>query len=165
MSMSSAPGSGDNTTTLERFGQVMSYLQYENSMYWERGSFFMLASTALFGFMATNLLPLGATPRWEKVLVLLVVSVAGGALTVLWHRSLHAAEWWIDRWHKILRDLEPRAFGDTVLFRELPPDKGGPPRIRMRSITKWTLVLFYVLWGMAVVYSFVASGLKACGRI
>lgn len=82
MSMSTSPGGGDNSTALERFGHVMSYLQYENSMYWERGNFFMVASTALFGFMATNLLPLGATPGWEKVLVLLVVSVGGGALTV-----------------------------------------------------------------------------------
>ena len=164
MNTSSSTDGGDNATVLEKYGHVMSYLQYENSVYWQRGNFFMIASTALFGFMASNLAPLGASPRWEKILALLVVSVAGGTLSVLWHRSLLAAEYWIDHWHEVLRELEPQAFGDTHLFRTPPPDKGGPRRIRMRRITEHTLVLFYILWGMALAYSFVAMGLKAYGR-
>lgn len=150
------------TTALEQFGHVMSYLQYENSMYWERSNFFMVASTALFGFMATNLLPLGGNLSWEKILPLLIVSVAGGTLTRLWHLSLRASEHWIDHWHEILRKLEPQSFGEISLFRDLPPDKGGAQRIRIRSVATYTLLLFYVLWGMAVFYSLITVGMKLC---
>jgi len=159
------PGEPVVDRRLEQFGQVMSYLQYENSVSWDRANFFLLASTALLGLGAASLLPLGKTPTWEKIIILTVLCLAGLRLSHLWKRMLDAADYWQDHWHSILRQLEPEAFGDLKLFRVPPPEQGGPARQRARVLGRQTLSLFVVLWSLLLVYVIVRATAQVCGTL
>ena len=139
---------------LAQYGQVLSYLQYENTVHGERSNFFLIATTALFAFAAGGFLPLEESHSWEKIGIYFVISVAGLLLTVLWWRSTKAGNFWLDHWQKILReDLEPAAYGDMKLHRMPPPEAGGPPRTRIRTINKWTLSLFICIWSLSILYA------------
>ena len=141
---------------LTQYGQVLSYLQYENTVHGERSNFFLIATTALLAFAAGGFLPLKKSDSWEKLGIYFVVSVAGLLLTVLWCLSTKAGNFWLDHWHKILReDLEPAAYGDLKIHRMPPPDAGGPRRTRIRTINKWTLRLFLWIWSLSVLYALV----------
>jgi len=150
---------------LEQFGQVMSYLQYENSVAWDRANFYLLASTALLGLGAASLLPLGKAPEWEKVIILSVLCLAGLRLSYLWKRMLDAADYWQNYWHEILRNLEPEAFGELKLFRVPLPEQGGPARPRVRELGRQTLMLFVILWGLLLAYVLFHAVTHACGHV
>lgn len=114
---------------LERYRIVAAYLQYENTIYWQRGQLFLVASAALFGFASQNLPLLSAAQPIEEVIVCLGLALAGLVLANLWHRSLRAGEFWVHHWHDVLRSLEPQAFGEHRLFRNFEADAVGPARV------------------------------------
>lgn len=155
--------SDETKFALERYRIVAAYLQYENTVYWQRGQLFLVASTALFGFSVQNL-PLvssGDQPI-ERVIVCAMLSIAGLILAWLWHRSLMAGEFWLHHWHALLRSLEKSAFGDHLLFRDFTPDSSSPPRVRARSVTVGAVRLFYFLWGLLLAYSIVVLLVRCC---
>jgi hypothetical protein len=151
-----------NDKSLERYRIVMAYFSYENAVYWQRGSLFLVASTALFGLVAKDLPLLNPAWAWERIASMLVVVVAGLFLTLLWHRSLQAGEYWIYHWHDILRRLEAGAFGDMKLLREFAPPVGAPPRVRAKRVAFMGVGLFYVLWTLLGSYCLIALGVKLC---
>jgi hypothetical protein len=149
-----------DSNKLEQYGIIMSYLQYENSMYWGRANFFLIACTALFGFVAMNLPTLTKATRWESLLALLAASGAGLALSLLWKLGLQSGEFWIHHWHSVLKDLEQGAFEDLTLLRQFQPNQGSPKHVSARKVARSTLLVFYVLWGVLLVYSLVCIYVK-----
>lgn len=109
--------SKDDEKALERYRIVMGYLQYENTVFWQRGLFFFLTSGALFGYVSSRLPLLTPNSSWEIVWATLIMSIAGLFLCLLWKRALDAGNFWIAHWHHILRDqLEPLPFRKTFAF-------------------------------------------------
>lgn len=57
------------STKLKQYDILMSYLQYENSSFWNRNNFFIVANTALLGFLIPYLLNICPPPSWAKILI------------------------------------------------------------------------------------------------
>lgn len=156
----------DGKTALERYRIIMGYLQYENSIFWQRGHFFFLTSGALFGFVLSKLPLLTENSSWEIVGTTLIMSIAGLSLCYYWKRALDAGDFWVAHWHHILRDqLEPLAFPDDVrVFREFKPESGDPHRVEARLAARGPLYLFSILWILLVLLSCCAIGYRLCSH-
>ncbi|MCP5107062.1 MAG: hypothetical protein GY950_26995 [bacterium] len=62
---------------LQKYNILMSYLQYENSSFWSRNNFFILANTALLGFLIQKLPNICPPTIWENIIIPFVYSIAG----------------------------------------------------------------------------------------
>ena len=133
---------------VERYRTVLNYLAYENTMFWQRGNFFLVASSALIGLVTVSMI------RTEigGALMTLVMSVAGGVLIFFWLRGLRAGEFWIYHWHTILKKLEGAAFGELCLLRDFKPDKNYPTFVRARPLAYGPPIVFAILWFLIVLY-------------
>lgn len=156
----------DDGQALERYRIVMGYLQYENSVFWQRGHFFFLTSAALFGFVSSRLPLLTRNSSWENVGATLVMSIAGLVLCLLWKRALDAGNFWIAHWHHILRDqLEPLAFPEDIrVLRDFGPEPADPRRVKARLVAEGPIYLFMVLWLLLAVLSCCGIGYRLCGH-
>jgi len=145
---------------VQQYEILMSYLQYENSAYWGRANFFLVASIAFAGFVMTNIPSFEEALSWKQVFTFLVSSLIGLSLSFLWWKSLQSGEFWIDRWHFLLKKIEPDVFGDMEVIRGMKQREGGPSRVSARRISRLTVGLFGVLWSLALIYSFVLIYIK-----
>lgn len=144
----------ESETQIKRYGIIMPYLAYENTMFWQRGSLFLIAHSALVGFVSTSIPKLSSYESWASIISSFIISISGIILTIFWLMSLKAGEFWIHHWHTILKDsLEQKAFGDILVFRDFKPGPKYPHRIRARKIALGPVILFFVLWGLSTVYS------------
>ncbi len=138
---------------LEKYAAVLPYLAYENSAFWTRSGFFLVAHTALLAFVATNGLPLKSS-RQDEILVYFVVGILGIVLGVAWLLSIAAGKFWIRNWHDALLKLEPDAFGDLEVLRgkclstnTMPRTQGMRwPHTGAKSIVIIIPLMFVVLW-------------------
>lgn len=132
---------------IERFRIVFQYLSYENTTYWTRGQLFLVANTTLFGFEASIL-------QRDQGFNLLTVAIAFGGLvlTFFWVQGIRAGEFWIAHWHAVLKgQLEKPAFDQVLLLRDFKPTAEYPPRVRARPVAYGPVILFAVLWIVALV--------------
>lgn len=133
---------------VNRYGVLLPYLAYENTMYWQRGLFFLVANSALLGFTATML------NRTNNAFsdASLLISIAGLVITYYWWQGLRTGEFWIHHWHKVLEQLEEKAFGDVALLRNFTPDPKSPPRVQARPLARGPVILFAAIWALIVIY-------------
>lgn len=142
---------------LKRYNCILSYLAFENNVYWVRGQVFLVVNTALVAFVL-NQVPAQASPAptWNRIYVLAFVSVVGLVLTWLWKATLTAGEHWIRHWTEILKDdLEADAFGSIHVWREwrLREPPGGMRRSRSaKKLAHWLAILFGAVWSMTFLY-------------
>jgi hypothetical protein len=140
---------------LTQYGQILTYLAYENTAYWQRNNFFLAGSAALLALSASNFLPLpNDKGSLEKCIVFAVIAGVGIALTVAWKKVLGASEYWLDKWHDHLRELEPAAYSTVNIFRATNADGD---RTRVRTIAHGTMWVFMTVWIVALGYGFVKS--------
>ncbi len=152
---------------LRRYDAVFRYLAYENSVYWTRAQFFLLANTALAAIVL-NQMPMGApVPTWNRLGVLGLASAMGFALTWLWRAALETGEQWLRHWEEVLmHDLEADAFGCINLvrhweFRTPPP---APRRGHSaKKLAHWLALLFRVVWSLSAGYVVFLAWAKASG--
>lgn len=156
-----------NKDKLEQYGILMSYLQYENSTFWVRSNFFLLANTALLGFLITSLPDIHPPNNWARILIPFVGCITGFILSILWLFALKSGEWWIKRWHSLLIKIEPQAFGEISVFRGVLNSKSKleyGSKLGARGINYFVCYLFFVLWGLSIIYCITAISLKIfCG--
>jgi hypothetical protein len=146
---------------LDQYSVIMSYLQYENSMYWGRSNFFLLAHSALFGFVITNIPSLGSENSWTDLIALAVGSIIGLILAILWRTALTSAIFWINHWHAILIKLEPKAFDKIKILRGyVNPKSIYEPKRKARNVAFHVVILFKYIWSLLMVYFFVAIIVK-----
>jgi hypothetical protein len=126
---------------LRRYTVIMSYMATECSMFWSRSQLFLVANSALIGFLAKDT-PLPGAPHDAKLWIYLGLSVAGLALCTLWHIMISVGSRWISWWQQKMCALEADAFDSTILWRERPPT--GP--LRARDVARATAVLFTIIW-------------------
>jgi|KBSMisStandDraft_5_1062788.scaffolds.fasta_scaffold1027840_2 hypothetical protein len=127
---------------LRRYTTVMAYMGTECSMFWSRSQLFLVANSALIGFLAKDIPLPGAPQNLPKLWIYLSLSVAGLALCTLWHIMIHVGSRWIDWWQLKMSTLEPDAYDSTVLWRQRPST--GP--WKARDVARATAVLFTIIW-------------------
>jgi len=135
---------------------MLSYLVYENTVYWTRSSFFLAANAGLLGFVASKLPSSSRDVHGAQAIILTVACLGGAILSILWHRALKVGETWISRWERVCVTLEPEAFGEIEIWRNRPG--GGDSAKRVAHHTAW---LFSILWTLALGYV-VLVGFLAC---
>ena len=130
---------------LKRYDVVFRYSVYENTIFWTRCQFFLVANAALFGFVVSKQIASEALfhPRLFEL-----VCGGGIVLSVLWYRSLRAAEYWILRWENICTQLEPAAFQNIEVLRNCRP----PQHFSTKSVARHAAILFLVLWVAALLF-------------
>jgi hypothetical protein len=130
---------------LRRYDIVFRYSVYENTIFWMRSQFFLVANAALFGFVVSKEIASEALfhPRLFEL-----VCVGGIILSWLWYRSSRAAEYWISRWENICTRLEPEAFQNIEVLRNCRP----PGHFSTKAVARYAAMLFLVLWVAALVF-------------
>jgi hypothetical protein len=135
----------------KRYDCIMRYLAYENTVYWTRVQFFAFANAGLFAFVVAQL-PL-SDANSSKASSVLVICFAGFILSCLWRLTLFAAERWINRWTKILVELEPLAFDTIKVWRGSGEGFRSKEKVSFISV-KWLANcaswLFILLWSLAI---------------
>lgn len=148
---------------IERYRNVIGYLQYENTIYWTRTGLMLIAHSTLFGFLTKVLQEIGSKQTWFDITMAFSVSIVGLLLSILWTRLLEGSLWWIERWHQVLLDLEPVAYGAINVFRGVvgaSADEG--PHQRTRGIARQLAVLFRAIWIASLAYSLWAAWMHLC---
>ncbi|MFC2125016.1 hypothetical protein ACFLU5_09410 [Bacteroidota bacterium] len=140
---------------LEQYGMILSYHQYENSTFWTRSGFMLVAHSALLGFVVQihpNFNPCLA--QWDKIVITSIMGITGLALLIIWWKALKLGERWITKWHTLLRHLEPKAFGDIKVFRrdDTSANSKSYKRIGVRKIAYSVVWVFLVLWSLVLIY-------------
>lgn len=155
---------GGEQPQLEQFGILMSYLQYENTTFWTRAGFFLLAHTALLGFVVQVLPPFNPChATWERIGISVISGISGLLLARIWWKALKAGEWWINRWHNCLLELEPQAFGNIQVLRgvfTLGQTKDHKKKPGARAIAYQVTCLFSILWVLVFTWGIVIGLLK-----
>lgn len=139
-----------DATALAKYSAVMSYLQYENTVYWTRAGLVVAAQGALLGFSASLFLEAFAKATGPALSLAIAVALLGGFFCLIGIMMNNGGLRWIRRWERICRDLEPQAFGATEVLRN--PEK-PEPGTNNRSVRALANVLLYVLlatWILAV---------------
>ncbi len=145
---------------MQQYQTLMAYLAYENTIWWTRANYFLLASTALLAFVVAGLPPLERDVAWTKIVAVSVMSLTGAILALFWWKSLRAGDFWIDRWHELLKQIEPRAFGSIKVIRSRDTPEAGYRPPPARAPTRHTVILFVVLWALVFAYSLIGAGVK-----
>jgi hypothetical protein len=143
----------DAKFALEQYRNILGYLQYENTIYWTRSGFMLIAHSTLFGFL-TRLLPQSnAEKAWQGIGLSFGVCMLGLALSFLWTRAIMEGLRWIDRWHSILLTLEPDAYGEIAVFRgAVTSGDHSAPRRGVSKVALDVALLFRYVWLAALAY-------------
>ena len=151
--MSAPPPPNDPKLAIERYRNVIGYLQYENTTYWTRSGFMLVANSALLGMLSRSVPDPSASAPWLSVVVWQVVCMIGLYLSVMWIRALQGALLWISRWHDILLQLEPEAYGAINVFRDAVfPGDSRARRHEVRRVAERVARLFRLAWCFALIY-------------
>jgi|GEM_PF-5153552 len=145
---------------LKRYAILNAYKSYEGNMYWVRSQNFLIAHSALFGFVFTNF-PLSIkTSPLIKFYILIIPCIAGLILALLWRRVLKSGEQWVQHWDSILIKLENDAFGDIQVHRPFT-NKLRP--ISAKATARIMSFLFIILWVFSLCFSIFSLVLKIIG--
>ena len=154
----------DADRSLEQYRVLMSYLQYENSAYWMRANYFLLANSIVFGFTIRVVTSAASLREPTSVAAIAVCSVAGFILVRLWWKALEAGAYWCDRWEDLLRQIEPSAFGPLAVLRDIDNHLEQPPIRRARSVARATVLLFVGLWTLSSLVVILTTTLSFASR-
>lgn len=147
---------------VQRYGILMSYLQYENSSFWNRNNFFMVANAALLGFLIPKLPKICPPESWEKIIIHFFYCIAGLLLSCLWRSGLKKSRMWIDHWRAKLDEIEKRAWGNG--FYVFPKKPIGAIKNAYHIVR-----LFLGIWIISIPYFILAICVKCdlfklCGQ-
>src|SRR5207253_1996939 len=141
---------------LEQYRNVIGYLQYENTVYWTRSGFMLVAQVALLGFLARAFPTFEEKTGWIGGIVIIGLGVFGLILCYQWNRVNDGALWWINRWHSILLTIEPKAYEDIKVFRgAVDQTEHHTDRRPVKIASKYVLLLFASIWGLSIVVGIV----------
>lgn len=102
---------------LERYRNILGYLQYEQAVYWTRVGFVITAQAALAAIGARLIYEAMRTPSALAISMSAGICLVALALGAIGIRTTTGSLRWIYRWQEILRRLEPDAYGDIEVFR------------------------------------------------
>lgn len=143
----------DPKIALEQFRNIIGYLQYENTAYWTRSGFLLASQAALLGFSA-RIVP--TTAHVDNVPSMVIsIALALLALAICWIglKMIENSVTWINRWIGILEQIEPVAYGEIKVFRDLESPNDGPMSHFSRETAKYLIYVFVIAWFLLIVYS------------
>ena len=136
------PKSMDTGEATERLRMAMNYLQYENTVYWTRNTFFLAAQALAFsGYLASK-----ANTADVITLVMLVFGLTSAAT---WCVVLQYGNDWIDKAHQDVTRLEERAYGGKWFFQtrwRLGGIKTALAVVPILAILCWLVLLATAVW-------------------
>jgi hypothetical protein len=160
---SESGGAGLNRTDIafRRYDAILRYLASDNAIFLNRSQVILVANAALLGFWGNQLkdIPVNLSGvAWYVVAALLVESLVGIWICVVWHFAIDAGVFWMDRWQKILEEkLEAEAFGSIDVYRNI----SNRPKPRSRTMARMLQMTFLVFWILALFLSAYLSYIRA----
>ena len=130
------------TNELKRYDVIMAHLRYEHTVFWMRFGFMMI--TQILGFFVNVIFSTMGKPYSIGIPSRIPFCVLGILLVVLFYRLRNISDWWISHWISILEQIEPKAFGDFKLFREVNPPGSA------RNISTYFIYLFSIIWLLSI---------------
>jgi hypothetical protein len=113
---------------------------------WNRSQFFLVANTALLGFLA---FAIRATSEVGRAYLILLVALAfvGLTMSVLWIIALHSGYMALDRIERLCVQKEEAAFGDLQIMRGARSNTTARSRVANKLVAFvfgfiWIIVLF-----------------------
>lgn len=144
------------TGGMVRYGQILQYLSYENTVYWTRHNFFMLCNTGLLWALIGNLFPKEKELSCQAKVLFAVLCVVGIAWSIIWHRTLDKSTIWLNKWHTLLKRLEPAAYGDLLVFRQTKEEEQkkieSGDNESVKTLALCMVRLFIVVWLILLAY-------------
>lgn len=138
---------------LEQYRNILGYLQYENRTYWTRSGFMIVAQTILFRFITQKLPLVKEEDFWFNITAVAFSCILGFYLTSLWRTINKSGKWWIERWHSILLELEPDAYGDIEVFRGVVDNtKKTDARPSVKQVVEQVTTVFLLIWILSSIY-------------
>jgi hypothetical protein len=131
---------------LKKYTPILAYLATECTMFWNRSQLFLVAHSALLGFIGKDL-PTPKETDLAKLGIFMVWAAAGLVLSGLWHLAITVGSKWVDWWTGKLVTLEADAFGPIELWRKRPQTP-----VRARMVARLAASLFTCLWFGLLVY-------------
>jgi hypothetical protein len=131
---------------LERFRNVVGYLQYENTVYWTRSGFLLASQAALLGFGARVLPTSTGSNNASAIAICMVLALVALVICLIGLRMVDNSVTWINRWISILREIEPLAYGDMRVFRDTEASSEIPGKHFARDTAKYLIFVFVVAW-------------------
>jgi hypothetical protein len=133
---------------LRRYDTILKFHIYESTIYWTRNQFFGLLNAALLAFFA-------AVYRDGKY-ELIFITTLGAVTSLLWVCTIFVSDDWLRRWQSICVQLEPLAFGDIDIFRNIgTPGRWGDhikwlaKAAAFLSFATWIIVIGFTAWKLA----------------
>ncbi len=131
---------------LERYRNILTYLQYEQAIYWTRVGFVITAQAALAGFGARLIYEALLNPTVLSMVMSSGICIVALSVAVIGIRTTTGSLRWIYRWQNILRKLEPDAYGDIEVFRGTEIKVPGLPNHSVRAAADHILYVFIAGW-------------------
>jgi hypothetical protein len=131
---------------LKKYAPILAYLGTEATMFWNRSQLFLVAHSALLGFIGKDL----PTPKESdpaRLGIFIVWAAVGLLMSGLWHLAITVGDQWVDWWKNTLIQLEPEAFGSIELWRKRPKTP-----VRARTVARLAALLFSIVWVGLLVY-------------
>ncbi len=136
----------DNKLDLERYGKILGYLQYENTIYWSRLGFIFASQAALLGFSVRFLVNALTHPSYITSGLAIGLAVVGLLLCRIGRQMVQGGLRWLYRWERLLREIEPFAYGDLEVLRNSKTDEPGTMNISVRNLANKVLDVFIWTW-------------------
>jgi hypothetical protein len=132
---------------LRQFDTLLRHVGTEETLTWTVCQLFTVANGGLLAFGASRF---PKDTQWLSLTPPALISILGLYLSCFWWRSVKRAPGRSERWLRICRELEPVAFGETKVLRDLPERLPHS----MLSVAR----AFVVWWVIALVALAVALG-------
>ena len=119
---------------LKKFEILTNYLIYENTIFWSRSNYFLIAITGLLGLTITQI-PSYILFEMQKVLTIFTLSFIGIILCYSWHCALKGGEFWINHWHELIIKYEKKCWEEELFAKYATrPGFHREPRFKAREI-------------------------------
>lgn len=140
----------DEKNALEKYSTILEYLAYENTTFWTRSGFYLVAQSALLGFIGSAIITSNKQTLTDARSWLIGFCLVGIILAISWILALYYSNKWIDKWHSTLIDIEPEAFGNIRLLRGQVKPGGFKSMMEFGVKTQVYLIaiLFLIVWVM-----------------
>jgi hypothetical protein len=140
----------DQRIALEKYRNIIGYLQYENQTYWTRLGFVFAIQIGLVAFGSRVIVESLACSTLTSQVASTWISVLGVLICAVGFQMIRGAKLWIARWEDALVAIEPDAYGEQQIFRNAHRDLDRKSGFGLRELAAVILCLFLVTWGVAL---------------
>jgi hypothetical protein len=132
--------STDHDVAVKQYAILLPALLHEANGIWIRSGLFAAGNAALFA----GTVQVYARPGQNAQLYFLAIT--GVVLCSCWWEIVHHGSVRQDHWEELLRRIEPHAFGDIPVIRNIRNDNRQKKTPRGRTICRALVLVFSVIW-------------------